>query len=274
MTSDRIEIHKLEIFARHGVYKQENDLGQKFYISVQLSVNTGRAATDDDIHQSVNYAQVCENLTGWMQEKSYKLIETAAEHCARMLLNTYPEVEGVVLDLEKPAAPMPYHTDTVLVHIERRRHQVFLSFGSNIGDREATIGKALGMIRDHEDMKLVCVSSLIETKAYGKEDQPDFLNGALLLETWLGPEDLLDELHKIEAALGRERKVHWGPRTIDLDIIFYDHEIIDTPDLHIPHIDMANRLFVLRPLMQIGGWYRHPVLNMTVEQLLGQLQEK
>lgn len=272
MASDRIEIHKLEIFARHGVFKQENDLGQKFYISAVLFMNTRKAAVHDDIRQSVNYAQVCENLTQWMQEKNCRLIETAAELCADMLLRTYPVLEGVILDLEKPAAPMPYHTDTVLVHIERRRHRVYLSFGSNIGNREKTIERALDLIRNHKDMRLVRVSSLLETKAYGKEDQPDFLNGALLLETWLSPEDLLNELHIIENVLGRKRDIHWGPRTIDLDIIFYDREIIDTPELHIPHIDMENRLFVLQPLSELCGWYRHPLLNQTVDQLLGQLQ--
>ena len=84
----------------------------------------------------------------------------------------------------------------------------------------------------------------------------------------------IDRLHELEAAANRERIIHWGPRTLDLDILFYDNEIIDTPDLHIPHIDMENRDFVLKPLDEIAPYYRHPVLNKTIHQLLTELNSK
>ena len=85
-------------------------------------------------------------------------------------------------------------------------------------------------------------------------------------------DELLDRLHDLEKAADRKRIIHWGPRTLDLDILFYDNEIIDTEDLHIPHIDMENRDFVLKPMVEIAPYYRHPILNQTMEQLLNKLE--
>ena len=98
-----------------------------------------------------------------------------------------------------------------------------------------------------------------------------FLNGALEIKTLLYPEELLALLNRIEAEAGRERTIHWGPRTLDLDILFYDDCIIDTPALTVPHIDMQNRGFVLIPMAQIAPYHRHPVLGCTVGQLLSRL---
>ena len=102
-------------------------------------------------------------------------------------------------------------------------------------------------------------------------EQDTFLNSALELRTLLYPEELLKLLNQIEAEAGRERIIHWGPRTLDLDILFYDDRVIDTPCLTVPHIDMQNRDFVLAPMAQLAPWYRHPVLNRTVQQLLDAL---
>ena len=105
-------------------------------------------------------------------------------------------------------------------------------------------------------------------------EQDEFLNGVLRVRTLLSPEDLLDRLHILEQAADRKRIVHWGPRTLDLDILFYDNEIFDTEELHVPHIDMENRDFVLKPMVEIAPYFRHPVLNQTMSQLLKKLDEK
>ena len=86
-------------------------------------------------------------------------------------------------------------------------------------------------------------------------------------ETILNPQQLLDALHEIEAHAGRKREVHWGPRTLDMDILFYDHIMLNTPQLTIPHADLHRRQFVLEPLCEIAPWYQHPVLHQTVQQL-------
>ena len=94
------------------------------------------------------------------------------------------------------------------------------------------------------------------------------------MRTLLTPGELLVRLHQLEQAANRERIIHWGPRTLDLDILFYDQEIIDMPDLHIPHIDQQSRDFVLVPMNQIAPYLRHPVLNQTISQLLDSLLNK
>ena len=104
-------------------------------------------------------------------------------------------------------------------------------------------------------------------------DQPNFLNGCACLRTWLEPFALLDVLQSIEAKAGRERKIHWGPRTLDLDIILYDDVVMYEDDLIIPHIEMENREFVLKPLCEIAPYIKNPVNGKSIKQLLSEIQK-
>ena len=116
------------------------------------------------------------------------------------------------------------------------------------------------------------VSKLIGTEPYGVTDQDEFLNGALKMETLLTPHELLKLLHRIEQEAGRKRIRRWGPRTLDLDIIFYGDQIIEEDDLCVPHIDMQNREFVLGPMCEIAPHKRHPVLKETMTEMLVKLK--
>lgn len=130
-------------------------------------------------------------------------------------------------------------------------HKVYLSIGSNIGDRLDNLTQAVSMLNSHEDIKVTEVSPVYETEPVGYDDQPYFLNIALEIVTELGPYELLDYLHVIENNLHRVRNIRFGPRTIDLDILLYDDMVSDDPVLTIPHPRMYDRAFVLMPLSDI-----------------------
>lgn len=147
----------------------------------------------------------------------------------------------------------------------------YISLGSNIGDKIESIRKALGMLE--RAGRITAVSSLYRTEAVGYPEQEEFLNAVVALETNMSPLSLLATCHVIEDALGRRRLMHWGPRTIDLDILLYGDKVIDNGELTIPHPLMAERRFVLVPLCEIAPRAVHPVLNKTAEQLLKKLQD-
>lgn len=135
---------------------------------------------------------------------------------------------------------------------------VFLSLGSNLGDRESLIRGALGLLASDADIRVERVSSLYETAPVGLSEQPDFINAVALVETDLPPTELLRRLQRIESALGRDRNQHWGPRIIDLDILLYGDQSVDTAFLTIPHIRMMDRAFVMAPLAEIAPDLRLP----------------
>ena len=271
---DKIEIKSLEIFANHGVFPEENVLGQKFVISATLYTETRKAGLTDDLTASIHYGEVSQIITDFTRAHTYKLLEALAENLCQMLLETVPHLQKITLRVEKPWAPVGLPLDTVAVEITRSWHTASIAFGSKLGDKKKYIDDGIQGLKDTSHCVIEAVSDYLVTEPYGGVEQDNSLNGALKLRTLLTPEELLDRLHELEALANRERIVHWGPRTLDLDILFYDNDIIDTPELHVPHIDMENRDFVLIPMNEIAPYYRHPVLNRTISQLLDSLNSK
>jgi 2-amino-4-hydroxy-6-hydroxymethyldihydropteridine diphosphokinase len=149
---------------------------------------------------------------------------------------------------------------------------VLLGIGSNLGDRAANIERAMALLRENADIKVVAVSALIETDPEGGPEQGRFLNGAAKLETDLLPLDLLTQLKIVERRLGRTKGETNGPRPLDLDILFYDDVVIvDGKHLTVPHPRLAARRFVLGPLAEIAPEFIHPRLKKSVRELLDAL---
>ena len=264
---DHICIENLEVFANHGVFDEEASLGQKFLVSVKMYFDASAAGRTDDLAKSVNYAEVCSNITEWMKTNRCLLIETVAERLAVKLLRDNPIVREAEVTVKKPWAPIGLPLECVSITIRRKWHTVYLGIGSNMGDKEKFLNDGIEYIKTDESVRVISVSEFIETKPYGMTEQDDFLNGAVKIETLLTPHELLDLLHEAEEAAGRVRDVHWGPRTLDMDILLYDSLILNDDDLVIPHPDMQNRDFVLAPLNEIAPNAYHPVLRKTVSRM-------
>jgi 2-amino-4-hydroxy-6-hydroxymethyldihydropteridine diphosphokinase len=149
---------------------------------------------------------------------------------------------------------------------------VYIGLGANLGEREATIRRALELLGRRGDIEVEAVSSLRETDPVGYEDQPRFLNGAAALRTELAPRALLERMLEVERELGRERTgPRYGPRTIDLDLLLYGVEEIDEPGLRIPHPRLHERRFVLEPLAELDGTLEVPRRG-PIRALLGGLE--
>lgn len=144
---------------------------------------------------------------------------------------------------------------------------IYLLLGSNIGDSEKVLSAAIELI-ELEVGKVIDMSSVYSTKAWGVEDQPDFLNQVVEIESNLDPENVLVKINEIEKKLGRVRFQKWHSRIIDIDILYFGAEIIDTPNLVIPHPENQNRNFVLTPIAEIAPELIHPVLGISQKELL------
>ncbi|GAB3906255.1 2-amino-4-hydroxy-6-hydroxymethyldihydropteridine diphosphokinase [Mucilaginibacter boryungensis] len=150
--------------------------------------------------------------------------------------------------------------------------KVFLLVGTNLGDRHDYLQRAIGQIGQLIG-PIITLSSVYETQAWGKTDQPDYLNQVVIAQTNLQPHEVLKRILQIELDLGRKREEKWGARTIDIDILFYDEIVLNDPDLIIPHPQLQNRRFTLEPLAEVAPELIHPVLKQNMLYLKNNLQD-
>lgn len=203
--------------------------------------------------------------------KMQSLSRIEMEKIVHRLLIDYPQVEGVTLSVAGSAAYGGQEA-AFEVEIERTRHTVYIGIGSNVGDREKNIREAVGKVDAPEDTRLVEVSKIYETEPVGYVDQDRFLNAVCKIQTLASPENLVSRLQEIEKSLKRERNIRWGPRTIDLDVLFYDDLVTDNEKIIIPHPRLHERLFVLKPLCDISPYLVHPILKERCYTIMESLE--
>lgn len=271
---DKIYINNLEFIGFHGVFPEEKKLGQKFLVSLELTVDTREAGKTGDLTKSVHYGLVAQDVEKLFLEKSIDLIETCAENIAEMVLKKYELVKEVKVIVKKPWAPLQMHFENVAVEITRKWHRVYLSLGSNIGNKRKNLLEAIRKIGELENTEVVKSSTILETEPFGYLEQDNFLNACLEVKTLMTAQEFLKEILQIELDMGRVREIKWGPRIIDIDILFYDKEIIEEDNLAVPHPWICEREFVLDPLSEIATNYIHPLEKKTITMLARKLKER
>lgn len=270
---DKIHIKDLEIIGFHGAIPEEKVLGQKFVLSFELDVDLRQAGKNDDLTKTVHYGELAQKVEEEFTKTSYDLIEKAAEEICEFVLLNYPLVKKVKLLLKKPWAPTRKHVEYVAVEIERKWNKVYIAAGSNLGDKEETLKEAIYIIDKRKDCVVTKVSNFYTTDPVGYEDQDQFVNCVFEINTLQTPSELMVTLLEVEKDFKRERIIRWGPRTLDLDIIFYNDIISYDEHILIPHPRAHERQFVMKPMCDINPYYVHPIYRKRVMDISSELGE-
>ncbi len=262
-----ISIKGLEVSARHGVLAEEKVNPQPFVFDIDIDCPTVAAANSDDVNMTVNYAEVCRLVAAYCGGNCFNLIEKLAYGAAFLIVQKYEIIRAVEVTVHKPQAPigLPFSDVSVTARVER--NAVALSLGSSIGDGKATLDGALKRLSELNGVRVIKVSDYIVSQPYGGAARNVFTNCAALIECLLTPRGLLDAIHGVEAEYGRVRKVRWGDRTLDIDIIFFGDKVIAEEGLCVPHPDYINRSFVLEPLKSIAPDFVCPILHKRISDM-------
>ncbi|HHX61611.1 MAG TPA: 2-amino-4-hydroxy-6-hydroxymethyldihydropteridine diphosphokinase [Epulopiscium sp.] len=269
---DKIKISGIVVYAHHGVFQSEKELGQTFFVDCEFKMDT--SSCNDELEKTVNYGEVSCTIVSFCQESRFDLLETLANKLSIHLLLNYPLMEEVCLTIHKPHAPISTPFTDVTLTVTRGYYTCYLGVGSNLGDRESNLLLVEDEIEKDKNIILLNKSSYIETKPYGILDQPNFMNGVLKIRTVYTPKELLYFCKNTEKKAGRTKTRHWGERTLDVDILFYGDIIYWEDDLKIPHPEISKREFVLKPLVEIEPYLIHPIENMNIQSIFQRLKKE
>ena len=263
----RILIKDLNLFGYHGVKEREKKDGQNFRFNIEILINKGNFLNDDDIDNTVNYSEVIKLIKRINSDNRFNLLETFSQTVAEDIMKISPLVEKVMVRIEKTSPPIKESLESVGVEyiLARKREEkdksknkkvdVFLSLGSNVGDRENNLRKAVDMIGDSPHISIIKMSSIYETEPMYIKDQDSFYNIVLnaRVDGVISPFEMIGFLKGIEYGLGRrEIGEKYGPRIIDIDLLYYGGMVVESDFLTIPHPGIEERKFVLVPLSEIA----------------------
>lgn len=261
---DTVEIRGLLVTTVVGVLAHEREIAQPLEIDMDLHVDLRDAGRSDELWDTADYGDVAERVAALVRESKDRLLERLAERICELALSI-PRVEAVDVHVVKLRPPIPEQLRSTGVHLHRVRgdgppprqaHRAVIALGSNLGDREGFLRLAVQSLPGVERL-----SQVYETDPVGgPAGQGAYLNMVVMIETELDPYALLRRCRQIEATAYRQRVEHWGPRTLDVDVLFYDDIHIEDPELTIPHPRYSTRRFVLAPLSEVApercppGW--------------------
>ena len=257
---DQIRLTGVRAVGKHGVLDFEHERAQTFVVDATLFLDLAPAGHSDDLLDTVDYGAIAKGIVAIIEGDHVDLIEKLADRIASMILE-YPAVAQTQVTVHKPCAPIVVPFDDVSVTVERSRettsaasqvHHAIIAMGGNQGDVVATLRDAVRSIDGLASTQVTGISPLYRTDAWGMPDgTPDFYNAVVSVTTKLSAMELLRGLQRIEAEHGRVRTDHWPSRTLDLDIIDFDGQSSDDPDLTLPHPRAWQRAFVLGPWLAL-----------------------
>ncbi|MCQ2482710.1 MAG: 2-amino-4-hydroxy-6-hydroxymethyldihydropteridine diphosphokinase [Clostridia bacterium] len=249
---DYILLSKMRFFGHTGCFDKEKQDGQYFYVTVKMGVEEIKGAETDNLEDTIDYSVIYDICKETVEGSSCNLIEYLAGGIAERILAADKRILSVSVTVSKPNAPIDGEFDTMAVTVNRQqKHQVYLSLGSNIGDKRENLKMAVNLIESNSEIFEVEVSNVYETEPWGYADQDAFYNICLSLKTSLTPDELLQFTQSIEMSMHRVKTIVNGPRNIDVDILLYDEVKVNKPYLVIPHPRMYERAFVLAPLSEL-----------------------
>jgi len=275
----KIFVKNLKLYGYHGVRELEKNDGQYFLFSIEVLIEDSDYSGRDKLENTLSYSDVIREVKRINKTEKYDLLETFSQVLANRIMELSGLVRKVNIRIEKPSPPIDEKLDTVGVeyvldkdgsrpvrtrkqkpgNIENSKtgdsNTVYLSLGSNMGNRKINLKKALKLLKGNPGIDIENISSLYETEPMYLEDQKSFYNIVVRasIESTMGPFELLGSIKAIEYGLGR-RKVgtRYGPRLIDIDILYFGDEVIKSEILEIPHPKIIERKFVLLPLSEIA----------------------
>jgi len=262
----RILIKDLNLFGYHGVKESEKKDGQNFRFNIEILINQGSFLNDDDIDNTVNYSEVIKLIKRINSDNRFNLLETFSQTVAEDIMKISPLVDKVIVRIEKTSPPIKENLKSVGVEyvLDRKREEkdksknkkvdVFLSLGSSVGDRENNLRKAVDMIGDNPHISIIKMSSIYETEPMYIKDQDSFYNIVLYtrVDGEISPFEMMGFLKGIEFGFGRKKDIKYGPRIIDIDLLYYGEIVIESDFLTLPHPGIEERKFVLVPLSEIA----------------------